>query len=172
MAEETPILSRLKPPVGAVRKKRRKGRGPGSGLGKTAGRGMKGQKARNSGGISRLGFEGGQMPLYRRLPKRGFTNLFAAKIATVNVRDLQRFKAGSVVDHAALREAGLVRRKVDGVKILGEGELDRALTVKVLAFSKSAREKIEKAGGTAEALSESAASSEAATGSEPEATQA
>ncbi len=158
MAEETtpevPILSRLRAPEGAVSKKKRKGRGIGSGLGKTAGKGMKGQKARSPGNFSKLGFEGGQMPLYRRLPKFGFNNAkFAKKIATFNVSDLARFDAGSTVDAAALRAAGLLSRRVDGVKILGNGELDKALTVKVDAFSKSAKEKIEKAGGTAEVLS-------------------
>ena len=155
MAEntETPILSRLRAPEGAVSKKKRKGRGIGSGLGKTAGKGMKGQKARSPGNFSKLGFEGGQMPLYRRLPKRGFNNSkFAKKIAVFNVSDLARFDAGTTVDQAALREAGLLSRRVDGVKILGNGELDKALTVKAEGFSKSAIEKIEKAGGTVETL--------------------
>jgi large subunit ribosomal protein L15 len=155
MAEnsETPILSRLRAPEGAVHKKKRKGRGIGSGLGKTAGKGMKGQKARSPGNFSKLGFEGGQTPLYRRLPKRGFNNTkFAKKIAVFNVSDLARFDAGATVDEAALREHGLLSRRVDGVKILGSGELDKALTVKANGFSKSAIEKIEKAGGTVEAL--------------------
>ena len=155
MAEntETPILSRLRAPEGAVSKKKRKGRGIGSGLGKTAGKGMKGQKARSPGNFSKLGFEGGQMPLYRRLPKRGFNNSkFAKKIAVFNVSDLARFDAGTTVDQAVLREAGLLSRRVDGVKILGNGELDKALTVKAEGFSKSAIEKIEKAGGTVETL--------------------
>ncbi len=147
---KTPILSRLRPAEGAVRPKRRKGRGTGSGLGKTAGHGQKGQKARHPGNFSKLGFEGGQMPLYRRLPKRGFVNPFTKKVATVNVKDLARFDAGATVDEAALREAGLIKRKVDIIKVLGDGELDRALTVKVHAASATAMQKIEKAGGTIE----------------------
>ena len=147
---KTPILSRLRPAEGAVRGKRRKGRGPGSGLGKTAGHGQKGQKARHPGNFSKLGFEGGQMPLYRRIPKRGFTNLFAKTVATINVRDLERFEEGATVDEAALRKAGLVNRKADMIKVLGDGELDKALTVKVHASSATATQKIEKAGGTVE----------------------
>lgn len=147
---ETPILSRLRPPDGAVRAKRRKGRGPGSGLGKTAGHGQKGQKARHPGNFSKLGFEGGQMPLYRRIPKRGFTNPFTKKVGTVNVKDLGRFEDGATVDEAALRQAGLIKRKVDLIKVLGDGELDKALTVKVHAASAAATQKIEKAGGTVE----------------------
>ncbi|MDH4281318.1 MAG: 50S ribosomal protein L15 [Myxococcales bacterium] len=147
---DTPILSRLRPAGGAVRGKRRKGRGPGSGLGKTAGHGQKGQKARHPGNFSKLGFEGGQMPLYRRIPKRGFTNLFAKKVGTVNVKDLARFEAGTTVDEAVLREAGLINRKVDIIKILGDGELEKALTVKVHAASATATQKIEQAGGTVE----------------------
>ncbi|MEM9863475.1 MAG: 50S ribosomal protein L15 [Myxococcota bacterium] len=157
MSEEqnsTPILSRLRAPEGAVRPKKRKGRGIGSGLGKTAGKGMKGQKARSPGNFSKLGFEGGQMPLYRRLPKFGFNNSrFAKKIATFNVGDLARFEAGAVVNEASLREHGLLSRRVDGIKILGGGDLNKSLTVKVSAFSKSAKEKIEQAGGTAEVVS-------------------
>lgn len=147
---KTPILSRLRPAEGAVRGKRRKGRGPGSGLGKTAGHGQKGQKARHPGNFSKLGFEGGQMPLYRRVPKRGFTNPFTKKVATVNVKDLARFDAGATVDEAALREAGLIKRKVDIIKVLGDGELEKALNVKVHAASVTATQKIEKAGGTVE----------------------
>ena len=151
--QEVPILSRLRPPPGAVRPKKRKGRGPGSGLGKTGGKGQKGQKARSPGNFSKVGFEGGQTPLYRRLPKRGFTNIFAKKVATFNVDDLAKaFDAGTIVDVDALRQRGLLKRRVDSVKILGDGEIDKALTVKVHAFSKSAKEKIEKAGGTAEVL--------------------
>ena len=145
-----PILSRLRPAPGAVRSKRRKGRGPGSGLGKTAGHGQKGQKARHPGNFSKLGFEGGQMPLYRRIPKRGFTNIFAKKVGIINVKDLARFEAGSTVDEAALRQAGLINRKVDIIKLLGEGDLDKAVTVKVHAASSSATEKISKAGGVVE----------------------
>ena len=147
---KTPILSRLRPAAGAVRGKRRKGRGPGSGLGKTAGHGQKGQKARHPGNFSKLGFEGGQMPLYRRIPKRGFVNPFTKAVGTVNVKDLARFEAGATVDEAALREAGLINRKVDIIKVLGDGELEKALTVKVHAASATATQKIENAGGTVE----------------------
>lgn len=152
MSEEkrVPLLSRLSPPPGAVRGKRRIGRGIGSGWGKTAGKGQKGQKAR--GTMKRLGFQGGQMPLQRRLPKTGFNNIFATIYAPVNVADLAVFAAGTVVDEAELRAQRLVRGRVDGVKVLGDGELDRALTLKVHAISASAREKIEKAGGTVELL--------------------
>ncbi len=152
-----PILSRLRPPAGAVQKKKRKGRGLGGGLGKTAGKGMKGQKARHPVGFSKLGFEGGQTPLFRRIPKRGFKNHFATNFATVNVKDLARFDAGSTVDEQALRAAGLLRRACDGVKLLGDGELDRALTVRVAAVSASAKEKVEKAGGKVEVLGTEAA---------------
>lgn len=151
--QKTPILSRLRAPAGAVRPKKRKGRGPGSGLGKTAGKGQKGQKARSPGGFSKIGFEGGQTPLYRRIPKRGFTNKFAKTVQAFNVDKLaEHFDAGATVDIEALRAKGLLKRKVDIVKILGNGEIDKALTVKVHAFSKAAKEKIEKAGGTAEVL--------------------
>ena len=157
MSDETqegpPVLSRLQPPVGAVRNKRRKGRGPGSGLGKTAGHGQKGQKARHPGNFSKLGFEGGQMPLYRRLPKRGFNNPFAKTVGVINVRDLARFEAGSTVDEAALREVGLINRKVDIIKLLGDGEVDRAVTVQVHAVSASAAKKVEQAGGVIELVS-------------------
>jgi large subunit ribosomal protein L15 len=149
---EVPILSRLSPPPGAVREKKRVGRGPGSGLGKTAGRGQKGQKARQPGNIHKLAFEGGQMPLARRLPKHGFVNIFSKKVAEVNLRDLTRFDAGSTVDVDALIGAGLVKGRFDLVKVLGKGELDRKLTVRAHAFSKGAREKIEKAGGAVEVI--------------------
>ena len=154
MAEEkeVPILSRLKPPPGAVRPKKRVGRGEGSGLGKTAGRGQKGQKARQPGNIHKLHFEGGQMPLARRVPKRGFHNLFATEVAEVNVRDLAKFDDGSSVDVEDLMARGLVKGYFDEVKILGNGELNKKLSVKVHAFSKSAQAKIEAAGGTAETL--------------------
>jgi len=145
-----PLLSRLSPPPGAVRVKRRIGRGIGSGWGKTAGKGQKGQKAR--GTMKRLGFQGGQMPLQRRLPKTGFNNIFATVYAPVNVEDLQVFAAGTVVDEAELRAQRLVRGRADGVKVLGAGDIDRALTLKVHAISAGAREKIEKAGGTVELL--------------------
>jgi large subunit ribosomal protein L15 len=150
--QSTPILSRLRPPVGAVRNKKRKGRGLGSGLGKTAGRGQKGQKARRGGDIGKVGFEGGQMPMQRRMPKFGFKNPSRKVIVTVNLRDLARFDAGATVDEAALRDAKLIKGSHDGVKILGSGELKKALTVRADAFSASAKEKIEKAGGKAEVL--------------------
>ena len=127
----------------------RKGRGPGSGNGKTAGKGHKGQKARSGGGV-RPGFEGGQMPLQRRLPKRGFNNIFATKLAAINVCDLNKFEDGSVVDADAIVAAGLLKKTLDGVKILGNGELTKKLTVHAAAFSASAKQKIEQAGGTAE----------------------
>lgn len=153
MAEEkqVPILSRLAPAPGSSHRPKRKGRGPGSGLGKTCGKGQKGQKSR-SGGKVPVWFEGGQTPLQRRLPKIGFKNPFTKNIATVNLQSLGRFDAGAVVDPAALADAGLVRRRFDGVKILGVGELDRALTVKAHAFSARAKAEIEKAGGTVEVL--------------------
>lgn len=152
MAEEkrTPILSRLRPAPGAVRGKHRVGRGIGSGWGKTAGKGQKGQKAR--GTMKRLGFQGGQMPLQRRLPKIGFNNIFGTEYAPVNVQELSIFDAGTVIDEAVLRENRIVRGRWDGIKLLGTGDLDRKLTVKVHAVSASAREKIEKAGGTVELL--------------------
>ena len=150
--KEVPILSRLSPPPGAVRPKKRVGRGIGSGLGKTGGRGQKGQKARQPGNIHKLNFEGGQMPLARRLPKRGFYNHFSTLVAEVNVRDLAKFDEGSTGDVEALVGRGLIKGKFHEVKVLGNGELDRKLTVKAHRFSKSAREKIEKAGGTAEVV--------------------
>ena len=145
-------LHELKPAPGARRARRRLGRGPGSGLGKTSGRGHKGQKSR-TGYSSARGFEGGQMPLHRRLPKRGFTNIFRKDITAVNLRQLaRRFEAGSTVTPEELRAKGLVKRLRDGVKILGDGELEHALTVKAHAFSASARAKIEKAGGTCQVI--------------------
>lgn len=159
MAEEEkdiPILSRLAAPAGAVHRKKRKGRGPGSGLGKTSGKGQKGQNSRSGGGV-RIGFEGGQMPIYRRLPKVGFHNRFSKNVVTVNVAGLEGFEAGATVDPAALIEKGLIRKQFDSVKVLGEGTLDRALTVKAHAFSKRAREIIEAAGGTVEVIEKSAA---------------
>lgn len=149
--KQVPILSRLAPPAGAVHPKKRKGRGPGSGLGKTAGRGQKGQTSR-SGRKLKEGFEGGQMPLQRRLPKVGFHNIFSKHVVTVNVGALSRFDANAVVEPQSLVDARLVRKRFDGVKVLGSGELDRALTVRAHAFSNSAREKIEKAGGKAEVI--------------------
>ncbi|MCI1268466.1 MAG: 50S ribosomal protein L15 [Ruminococcus sp.] len=130
---------------------KRIGRGHGSGNGKTAGKGHKGQNARSGGGV-RIGFEGGQMPLARRIPKRGFHNIFATKYATVNVADLNKFTDGTVVDTELLVAAGLVKKVNDGVKVLGNGELTAKVTVKAAKFSQSAIEKIEKAGGKAEVM--------------------
>jgi len=144
-------LSNLKPAVGSTKTRKRIGRGPGSGTGKTAGKGHKGQKAR-SGGSIKPGFEGGQMPMQRRLPKRGFTPLTKTVYALVNLRDLELFEAGSVVDLEALTQSGLVNSIGDGVKILGTGDLTKALTVKAHKFSKSAQEKIEAAGGKVEVI--------------------
>jgi len=140
-------LSNLKPKKGARHAKKRVGRGPGSGHGKTSGRGEKGQKSR-SGYSGKRGFEGGQMPLHRRIPKRGFTNIFKKDYAVVNVSDLERFDTGATIDETTLRQAGLVKGSHDGVKVLGDGELSKKLTVSATKFSKSAREIIEKAGGT------------------------
>lgn len=143
-------LGTLKPAPGSIHRKKRVGRGPGSGHGKTATRGHKGQGARSGGGSAR-GHEGGQMPLQRRLPKRGFRNLFRRVFSVVNLRDLAEFPAGAVVDVAALRERGLARRK-QPVKVLGEGELSHALTVRAHAFSERAKERIVAAGGSAEVI--------------------
>ena len=140
-------LNELSPQEGSKRNRKRVGRGAGSGRGKTCGRGQKGQKCRSGGGIPAW-FEGGQMPLARRLPKRGFYNRFGKSIAEVNVGDLDRFDAGSTVDVAGLVEAGLVKKVGDGVKLLGNGEIDRALTVEVHRISAGARQKVEAAGGT------------------------
>jgi large subunit ribosomal protein L15 len=142
-------LHDLKPTPGSTRAPRRLGRGTGSGLGKTSGKGHKGAKARSGGGKA-PGFEGGQMPLYRRIPKSGFKNPFRKEYATVNVGSLEGFQDGAVVNLEALRAAGLVRQSKNGVKILGTGELTRKLTVQAVRFTGSAREKIEKAGGKAE----------------------
>lgn len=144
-------LHELAPAAGATKERFRVGRGHGSGNGKTAGKGHKGQNARAGGGV-RPGFEGGQMPLYRRLPKRGFTNHFATNYAIVNVSDLNTFEDGAVVDAAALTEAGLVNDQLDGIKVLGNGELTKKLTVHATAFSESAKAKIEAAGGKAEVM--------------------
>lgn len=143
------ILSKLQAPEGAVKERTRVGRGTGSGLGKTAGRGQKGQKARSKGNINKLHFQGGQTPIQRRLPKRGFKNPLAAVVANVNVGDLERFEAGAAVNAESLRELRLVRGRFDILKILGTGELTKAVTVTAHRFSKSASEKIEKAGGKA-----------------------
>lgn len=142
-------LQELSPAPGATKKAFRVGRGHGSGNGKTAGKGHKGQHARSGGGV-RPGFEGGQMPLQRRVPKRGFNNIFATRYAIVNVSDLERFEDGATVDAEALLQAGILKKTLDGVKILGNGELSKKLTVNCAAFSASAKEKIEKAGGKAE----------------------
>ena len=144
-------LHELSPAPGSVKAPFRKGRGAGSGNGKTAGKGHKGQNARSGGGV-RPGFEGGQMPLQRRIPKRGFTNIFRTQYATVNVEDLNRFEDGAVVDTKAIVEAGLLKKTLDGVKILGRGELTKKLTVTVAAFSEGAKNKIEAAGGKAEVV--------------------
>lgn len=144
-------LSNLKPKKGARHAKKRVGRGPGSGHGKTASRGEKGQKSRS--GFSRaLGFEGGQMPLHRRLPKRGFTNIFKKEHAVVNLSDLERFDNGSTVDEGALRKAGLVKGRADGIKVLGNGKLTKKLTVHATKFSESAKKQIEAAGGTCQEI--------------------
>ena len=142
-------LNELSPAAGSAKAAYRKGRGPGSGNGKTAGKGHKGQNARSGGGV-RPGFEGGQLPLYRKLPKRGFNNRFAVNYAVVNVEALNAFDNGAVVDAAALKAAKIVRKELDGIKILGNGELTKALTVKATVFSATAKEKIEAAGGKIE----------------------
>ncbi|MGN1088815.1 MAG: 50S ribosomal protein L15 [Huintestinicola sp.] len=144
-------LYELSPAEGSTKDVKRIGRGHGSGNGKTAGKGHKGQNARSGGGV-RPGFEGGQMPMTRRIPKRGFHNIFATKYSTVNVSDLEMFVDGTVVDTELLKASGLVKKVNDGVKILGNGELSKNLTVKAAAFSASAKEKIEKAGGKAEVM--------------------
>ena len=143
-------LHELSPAAGANKQPYRKGRGAGSGNGKTAGYGHKGQKARS--GAKKAGFEGGQMPLQRRLPKRGFNNIFATEYATIKVSDLEKFEAGSTVDANALIEKGIIKKTLDGVKVLGNGTLTKALNVKLTAYSASAKEKIEKAGGKAEVI--------------------
>jgi large subunit ribosomal protein L15 len=142
-------LHELLPPEGSRRARKRMGRGVGSGHGKTAGRGTKGHNSRSGGGV-RPGFEGGQMPLHRRLPKRGFTNIFKKKIVVINISDLARFESGSIVDEAALVRMGLVKGRRDGIKLLGEGEISIPLTIKVNGASKNAREKILAAGGNIE----------------------
>ncbi|MBS7298633.1 MAG: 50S ribosomal protein L15 [Eubacteriales bacterium] len=144
-------LDELKPAEGSRFECKRIGRGIGSGTGKTSGKGHKGQNARSGGGV-RPGFEGGQMPLYRRLPKRGFTNIFAKEYVAVNVSELERFDNGTEVTAELLKEAGVISKIKDGVKILGRGEITKNLTVKVAKFSESAKEKIEKAGGKAEVI--------------------
>ena len=144
-------LEELKPAEGSTHRKKIVGRGIGSGVGKTSGRGHKGQKARSGGGV-RPGFEGGQMPLYRRLPKRGFTNIFAKKYVAVNVEVLDKFNDGDEVTAESLLEKGIISKTLDGVKILGRGEVTKKVTVKVAKISESAKEKIVKAGGKAEVM--------------------
>ncbi len=144
-------LHELSPAPGSKKAVRRLGRGLGSGLGKQSGRGSKGQNSRTGGGV-RAGFEGGQMPLYRRLPKRGFKNVFAKQFAIVNVEQLNRFENGETVTPAALIEKGILKNVLDGVRILGNGELEKSLTVQVQGFTKTAQQKIEAAGGKAEVI--------------------
>ena len=144
-------LNELSPATGSVREAYRKGRGAGSGNGKTGGRGHKGQKARSGGGV-RVGFEGGQMPLARRLPKRGFHNIFAKPLEAINVSVLDKFEDGAVVDAKALLEKGILSKCEYGVKILGNGSITKKLTVQASAFSASAKEKIEAAGGKVEVV--------------------
>jgi large subunit ribosomal protein L15 len=144
-------LDELKPAEGSKFTRKRVGRGIGSGTGKTSGKGHKGQNARSGGGV-RPGFEGGQMPIYRRLPKRGFTNIFAKEYVTINVEALERFENGTEVTPELLKETGVISKICDGVKILGRGELTKKLTVKAAKFTASASEKIEKAGGKAEVM--------------------
>jgi large subunit ribosomal protein L15 len=144
-------LNELSPPKGARKNRKRLGRGVGSGHGKTAGKGAKGQNARSGGGV-RPGFEGGQMPIQRRLPKRGFTNIFRKTFAEINIRDLSRFESGSLVDESALVRSGLVSGKRDGIKLLGKGTIAYPLSIKVHRISKGARAKIESAGGKIEVI--------------------
>ena len=144
-------LSRLQAPKGANRKPKHKGRGHASGMGKTSSRGQKGQKSRKSGG-TRPGFEGGQMPLARRLPKRGFVNIFKKRYAEISLSDLNGFEAGTVVDQALLRSIGKAKGRHDGIKVLANGDIDHAVTIKTNRISKAAREKIEAAGGTVELI--------------------
>ena len=144
-------LNELQPAEGSKFAAKRVGRGIGSGNGKTAGKGHKGQNARSGGGV-RPGFEGGQMPIYRRLPKRGFNNIFAKQYVTINVSDLEKFDNGTEVTAELLKETGVVSKVLDGIKILGRGELTKKLNVKVAKYSAQAKEKIEKAGGKAEVI--------------------
>ena len=145
-------LHELRPSEGAFKTSKRLGRGTGSGLGKTSGKGHKGQNARSGGGV-RPGFEGGQLPLFRRLPKRGFSNaMFKVEYATINVSDLEKFEDGAVVTPELLKEMGILKKQLAGVKVLGNGELTKKITVKAHKFSKSAIEKIEAIGGKAEVI--------------------
>ena len=145
-------LNELAPPEGSRSSRKRKGRGVGSGLGKTAGRGSKGHRSRSGGGV-RPGFEGGQMPLHRRLPKRGFTNIFKKTVLIINIRDLQRFESGATVDKETLLTAGMIKGRYHAIKLLGQGDIEFPLSVKVNAASKSAMEKIIAAGGNVEVIS-------------------
>ena len=145
------FMNELSPAAGSTHVAKRKGRGIGTGNGKTGGRGHKGQKARSGGGV-RIGFEGGQMPLARRIPKRGFNNIFAKPLTAINVAVLNRFEDGAVVDAAALIEKGILHDCAYGLKVLGNGNVTKKVTVKAAAFSESAKEKIEKAGGKAEVV--------------------
>ena len=144
-------LHELHPAEGATTAEKRLGRGVGSGIGKTSGKGHKGAKARSGGG-KRPGFEGGQMPLYRRVPKRGFTNIFGTDYAAVNIERLEAFEDGAVVDAKALKAAGIIKKELAGVKIMGGGDLTKKLTVKAAKFTASAKEKIEALGGKAEVI--------------------
>lgn len=145
-------LNTIKPTEGAVKNKKRVGRGPGSGTGKTAGRGENGQKSRSGGGV-RVGFEGGQTPLFRRLPKRGFSNARFKKVyAVINVSDLNNFKDGAEVNPEILKDMGIIKNALDGIKVLGNGKLERKLTVKASKFSSSAKRQIETLGGKAEVI--------------------
>ncbi|MBL0716489.1 MAG: 50S ribosomal protein L15 [Desulfosarcina sp.] len=142
-------LNELSPAPGSRKQRKRLGRGVGSGSGKTAGRGTKGQNSRSGGGV-RPGYEGGQMPIHRRLPKRGFTNIFKKNIAIINIQDLSRFETGSTVDEASLLKFGLVKGKRDGIKLLSQGEINKPLTIRLNYLSKIAMEKILAAGGKVE----------------------
>lgn len=144
-------LHELRAVEGATKARKRRGRGTATGQGKTGGRGMNGQKSRSGGGV-RLGFEGGQMPLYRRIPKRGFTNIWGTEYTVLNVSDLNRFEAGTTVTPELLKELGMAKQVKDGIKILGNGEIEKNLTVQAHKFSKTAVEKIESAGGKAEVI--------------------
>lgn len=144
-------LHELRAAEGSTKNRKRRGRGTATGQGKTGGRGMNGQNSRSGGGV-RLGFEGGQMPLYRRIPKRGFTNIFGTEYTIINVEDLNKFEAGAVVTPEILEEAGIVKQVKDGIKVLGNGTLNNGITVKAQKFSKTAIEKIEAAGGKAEVI--------------------
>lgn len=159
---EVPILSRLRAPVGATRKKLRVGRGPGSGLGKTAGRGQKGQKARQPGNIHKRNFAGGAIPLIQKLPKVGFKNIFSTRVAEVRVRDLAGFDDGATVDLEALANAGMLKGRWDVVKVIGNEKLDKKLTVQVHRATKGARASIEAAGGTFDAIAERPVAEDAA----------